>query len=215
MLELGEKHGYRNAQVTVHRADRHHRPGHGLRHHRHRAGLRPGEVQEARRRRLLQDHQRLDPAGPGAARLHAAADRRHRPLLPRGRHARRLPAHQPGQPQGQGLHRRGPAQASKRSCPAPSSCRSSSTAGPSATSSSRTRSASPTEQLDAPGVRPARRTSGFTQRADRRGQRLRLRHHDHRRRAAPASRSTTRSSTAPTSAARSASGSCRPSRTSA
>ena len=39
------------------RADRHHRPGHGLRHHRHRARLRAGEVQEARRRRLLQDHQ--------------------------------------------------------------------------------------------------------------------------------------------------------------
>jgi ribonucleoside-diphosphate reductase alpha chain len=40
-----------------HRADRHDRPGHGLRHHRHRARLRAGEVQEARRRRLLQDHQ--------------------------------------------------------------------------------------------------------------------------------------------------------------
>ena len=39
------------------RADRHDRPGHGLRHHRHRAGLRAGQVQEARRRRLLQDHQ--------------------------------------------------------------------------------------------------------------------------------------------------------------
>ena len=58
MLELGEQHGYRNAQVTVHRADRHHRPGHGLRHDRHRARLRAGQVQEARRRRLLQDHQR-------------------------------------------------------------------------------------------------------------------------------------------------------------
>ena len=67
MVELGEKHGYRNAQVTVHRADRHHRPGHGLRHHRRRAGLRPGEVQEAGRRRLLQDHQRLDPACPARA----------------------------------------------------------------------------------------------------------------------------------------------------
>ena len=70
--------------------------GHGLRHHRRRAGLRPGQVQEARRRRLLQDHQRLDPAGPRTARLHAGADRRHRPLLPRHRHAAGLPAHQPG-----------------------------------------------------------------------------------------------------------------------
>ena len=39
------------------RADRHDRPRHGLRHHRHRARLRAGEIQEARRRRLLQDHQ--------------------------------------------------------------------------------------------------------------------------------------------------------------
>ena len=47
-----------------HRADRHDRPRHGLRHHRHRAGLRAGEIQEARRRRLLQDHQ---PRGAGGA----------------------------------------------------------------------------------------------------------------------------------------------------
>ena len=87
MLELGEKHGFRNAQVNVYRADRNYRSGHGLRHDRHRARLRPGQVQEARRRRLLQDHQRLDPAGPGPARLHAEADRGHRPLLPRLRHA--------------------------------------------------------------------------------------------------------------------------------
>ena len=38
-------------------ADRHHRPRHGLRHHRHRARLLAREVQEARGRRLLQDHQ--------------------------------------------------------------------------------------------------------------------------------------------------------------
>ncbi len=79
-----------------HRADRHHRPGDGLRHHRHRAGLRPGQVQEARRRRVLQDHQPVGAAGPRQARLRAVADRRHRPPLPRGRHPRRLPAHQPG-----------------------------------------------------------------------------------------------------------------------
>ncbi len=46
------------------RADRHDRPGDGLRHHRHRARLRAGEVQEAGRRRLLQDHQ---PHGAGRA----------------------------------------------------------------------------------------------------------------------------------------------------
>ena len=46
------------------RADRDDRAGHGLRHHRDRARLRAGEVQEAGRRRLLQDHQ---PRGAGGA----------------------------------------------------------------------------------------------------------------------------------------------------
>ena len=78
-LELGEKHGYRNAQATVDRADRHDRPRHGLRHHRHRARLRAGEVQEARRRRLLQDHQPRRAGGAARARLPA------RPRSPRSR----------------------------------------------------------------------------------------------------------------------------------
>ena len=39
------------------RPDRHDRPRHGLRHHRNRARVRLGQVQEARRRRLFQDHQ--------------------------------------------------------------------------------------------------------------------------------------------------------------
>ena len=52
-------------------------------------------------------------------------------------------------------------------------------------------------------------------RPDRGGQRLRLRHHDRRGRAAPASPSTTRSSTAPTAAAGRASASSPPRRTSA
>ena len=49
----------RRAQRAGHgdRAHRHDRPGHGLRHHRHRARFRAGQVQEAGRRRLLQDHQ--------------------------------------------------------------------------------------------------------------------------------------------------------------
>ena len=51
------------------RADRHHRLHDGLRHHRHRARLLAGEVQEARRRRLDADRQPDDPAGaaPGWA----------------------------------------------------------------------------------------------------------------------------------------------------
>ena len=51
------------------RADRHHRPRDGLRHHRHRARLRAGQVQEARRRRLLQDHQPRGAGGAARARL--------------------------------------------------------------------------------------------------------------------------------------------------
>ena len=58
------------------RADRHHRPGDGLRHHRHRARLRAGEVQEARRRRLLQDHQ---PRGAGSACACSATPNRRSP----------------------------------------------------------------------------------------------------------------------------------------
>ena len=65
------RRGARLSQRAGHRdrADRHHRPGDGLRHHRHRAGLRAGEVQEARRRRLLQDHQPRRPRGAAHARL--------------------------------------------------------------------------------------------------------------------------------------------------
>ncbi len=56
------------------RADRHHRPRDGLRHHRHRARLRAGQVQEARRRRLLQDHQPRRAGGAARARLSAIAE---------------------------------------------------------------------------------------------------------------------------------------------
>ncbi len=53
------------------RADRHHRLPHGLRHHRHRARHRAGEVQAARRRRHAQDRQ---PDGQArAARISATA----------------------------------------------------------------------------------------------------------------------------------------------
>jgi ribonucleoside-diphosphate reductase alpha chain len=70
-----------------HRAHRHDRPGDGLRHDRDRARLRAGEVQEARRWRLLQDHQ---PLGAGRARdagLHLLPDRGDHRLRGRSRHA--------------------------------------------------------------------------------------------------------------------------------
>ena len=65
------RRGARLSQRAGHRdrADRHHRPRDGLRHHRHRARLRAGEVQEARRRRLLQDHQPRRARGAARARL--------------------------------------------------------------------------------------------------------------------------------------------------
>ena len=89
------------------RADRHHRPGHGLRHHRHRARLRAGEVQEARRRRLLQDHQPRRAGGAARARLLRERHRRDRGLCGRPRLARPVARHQPHHLEGQGLHRRG------------------------------------------------------------------------------------------------------------
>ena len=74
------------------RADRHDRPGHGLRHHRHRARLRAGEVQEAGRRRLLQDHQPRRARGAAHARL-----RRGR-RSPRSRPMRSATARSPRRP---------------------------------------------------------------------------------------------------------------------
>ncbi len=88
------------------RADRHHRPRDGLRHHRHRARLRAGEVQEARRRRLLQDHQPRRARGAARARLQRKRDRRDRGLCGRPRLARPGARHQPHHLEGQGLHRR-------------------------------------------------------------------------------------------------------------
>ena len=74
------------------RADRHHRLHDGLRHHRHRARLLAGEVQEARRRRLDADRQPDGAACPAQDGLPARAgrgDRRlHRRARPRDRRAR-------------------------------------------------------------------------------------------------------------------------------
>ena len=72
------------------RAHGHDRARDGLRHHRHRARLRPGEVQEARGRRLLQDHQPLrarSTRGPGLRRGSGPRDRglRRRPRHAEGR----------------------------------------------------------------------------------------------------------------------------------
>ena len=65
------------------RADRHDRPRYGLRHHRHRARFRAGEIQEARRRRLFQDHQPRRAGGAARARLWRKRDCRDRRLCRR------------------------------------------------------------------------------------------------------------------------------------
>ena len=89
-LAMAERHGVRNAQVIGDRADRHDRPGHGLRHDRHRARLRAGQVQEAGRRRLLQDHQPDGADGAGDARAtRTSRSRTIGALRRRARHARR------------------------------------------------------------------------------------------------------------------------------
>ena len=74
------------------RAHRHHRLHDGLRHHRHRARPRPGQVQEAGRRRVHADRQPDRPPRPEEPRLPARADRGdhrvHRRARPRGERPR-------------------------------------------------------------------------------------------------------------------------------
>ena len=111
------------------RADRHHRPRDGLRHHRHRAGFRAGEIQEARRRRLFQDHQPRRARGVAHARLSRERDRRDRGLCRRPRQSRERARHQPYEPQGQGLHRRGDRHDREGAADAPSTSNSCSTNG--------------------------------------------------------------------------------------
>ena len=64
VVKLGETQRLPQRAGQRARADRHHRLHDGLRHHRHRARLLPGEVQEAGRRRFDADRQPDDPAGP-------------------------------------------------------------------------------------------------------------------------------------------------------
>ena len=82
------------------RAHRHHRLHDGLRHHRHRAGLLAGQVQEARRRRLDAGRQ-PDRAGRAQeARLHRRDHRGDRRV-----HRRERPRHRRSRPQAGALRR--------------------------------------------------------------------------------------------------------------
>ncbi len=114
------------------RADRHDRPRHGLRHDRHRARFRAGQIQEARRRRLLQDHQPRRAGGARDARLFAARDRGDRHLRGRSRHAERRAGDQSRHAEGQGLHGGEARRRWKPASPPPSTSSSPSTSGRSA-----------------------------------------------------------------------------------
>ena len=95
-VRLGQQHGYRNAQATVLAPTGTIGLLDGLRHDRHRARLRAGQVQEARRRRVLQDRQPVGARGAAPPRLLAgrgAGDRGLR-VAARTRCSRR-PARQP------------------------------------------------------------------------------------------------------------------------
>ena len=79
-------------------ADRHHRLHDGLRHHRDRARPGAGQVQEARRRRAVQDRQQHRAAGAQEAGLRARGDPDDRRLHQREQHGRGLRRAEGGAP---------------------------------------------------------------------------------------------------------------------
>ncbi len=193
------------------RADRHDRPAHGLRHDGHRARLRAREVQEARRRRLLQDRQPVGAGGAAPARLRAsrrsseivALRRRHEHARSAAPHvnratlkrARASPTTSSTQGRGGAARRR-----STLDC----------AFAPWVLGEDALRRGSASRR----GARRSRasrcsRTSASRRREIERGERRRSRPHDGRGRAAPARPSTYRCSTARTAAARTASASSR------
>ncbi len=130
--------------VDRHRADRHDRPRHGLRHDRHRARLRAGQVQEAGRRRLFQDHQPGGAGGAADAGLWRGRDRDDRLLCGRSWHACRQPGDQPcsrSRPRVSAMAR---SPRSKRASRPPSTSSSCSTSSRSAKPSAKARSSSAT-----------------------------------------------------------------------
>ena len=181
---LDARRSARLSQCAVDRggADRHHRPGDGLRHHRHRARFRAGEVQEARRRRLFQDHQPRRAGSLARARLQRERHRRDRGLCRRSRHAGPGAGDQSRHAQGQGLYAARRSRKWKRRCRPRSISNSPSTSGRSAPTSCATNSASSRRPRRAE-FRPPR-PSRLHQARDRGRQHPCLRRHDGRRRAA-------------------------------
>ena len=95
-LNLGEVHGYRNAQATVLAPDRDDQLHDGLRHDRGRARLLARQVEEARRRRRDHDRQQDRADGARAARLRAGRGLRDRGLRRREEHHDRRSAREEG-----------------------------------------------------------------------------------------------------------------------
>ena len=124
------------------RPHRHDRPGDGLRHHRHRTRFLAGQVQEAGRRRPLQDHQPDRHAGAQDAGLRRGGDRPHRGLRGGPRLARHGAGDQSRDPGGARLRRGDDRDGSRSRSPPPSTSASPSRATPWATPSAATSSAS-------------------------------------------------------------------------
>ena len=201
-LDLGEQHGFRNAQVTVIAPT----GTIGLFMDCDTTGIEP-DFALVKFKKLAGGgyfkiiNQSVPPA-LSKPRLHPEQIEEIVALLPSGHGTLDgAPAHQPREPQGQGLRRRRSSSVERRARQRLRDRRSPSTSGPSAKSSARTASASPTSRLERLGVRPARATSASPRTQIDAANEVRLRHDDGRRRARTCKRSTCPSSTAPTSAA--------------
>ena len=151
MLALGEQHGYRNAQVTVIAPT----GTIGLVMDCDTTGIEPDFALVKFKKLAGGGYFKIINASvpPALANLGYTprAGRRHRPLLPRLRHARGLPAHGARQAAAARVHRRRDRDARRRHARARSTCSSPSTAGRSATSSAPSTSASTPTSSRQPG----------------------------------------------------------------
>ena len=213
-IELGQEHGYRNAQATVVAPT----GTIGLVMDCDTTGIEP-DFALVKFKKLAGGgyFKIINQAVPEAlrgARLPRERDRRDRGLRGRPRLAAPGPRDQPRDAEGQGASPTRSCTRSRAVLPPPSTSSSCSTDGRSARSSSPARLKVPAEKLADPGVRPAR-ASRLLEEGYRGRQRARLRRHDAGRRAAPEEASTCPCSTAPTPAAARASATSRSRATSA
>jgi adenosylcobalamin-dependent ribonucleoside-diphosphate reductase len=188
---LHARRAVRLPQLAEHGAGAHghHRPAHGLRHHGHRARLRAGEVQEAGRRRPLQDREPERALGPQEPGLHRGAGHRHRVVRHGHQHLHQRAARGP-----QGAAEQGPHGARDREGRegAPRRVRRVAGAGALGAGHRGPRPAGrPRQELQRAGLQPAA-SLGLHARAAARDQRRHRGSHDHRGRPAPARRAPSR-----------------------